>query len=148
MKKVFYLIFHLRLKELLTEPTCEAAIQLFRSLIVGGLSFCMDTAVLWLLEHMGMHYLLAAVFGFIAGVTVNYLLSSFFVFSALTPTLCRTAEMLIFLLISLVGLGLTELLMWLFTDRLGVFLLLSKVISTVIVYVWNFLARRLILYKK
>ena len=51
-------------------------------------------------------------------------------------------------MISLIGLGLTELLMWLFTDGLGLFYLVSKAIAAVIVLLWNFFAKKLMYRKK
>ena len=48
----------------------------------------------------------------------------------------------------LIGLGLTELLMWAFTDGLGLFYLLSKAIAAVIVLLWNFFAKKLMYRKK
>jgi putative flippase GtrA len=46
-----------------------------------------------------------------------------------------------------VGLGFNDLFMWIFTDRCGIYYLLSKVITTAIVYFWNFFARKYILFK-
>ena len=58
------------------------------------------------------------------------------------------AEFALFIVISLIGLGLTELLMWLFTDGLGLFYLVSKAIAAVIVLLWNFFAKKLMYRKK
>ena len=60
----------------------------------------------------------------------------------------REAEFALFIVISLIGLGLTELLMWAFTDGLGLFYLLSKAIAAIIVLLWNFFAKRLMYRKK
>ena len=60
----------------------------------------------------------------------------------------REAEFMVFVIISLIGLGLTELLMWVFTDGLGLFYLLSKAIAAVIVLLWNFFAKKFMYRKK
>ena len=57
-------------------------------------------------------------------------------------------EFILFIIISLIGLGLTEWLMWLFTDGLGLFYLASKAIAAVIVLLWNFFAKKLMYRKK
>ena len=47
----------------------------------------------------------------------------------------------------MIGLLLTELFLW-FGDLLSVHFMLSKVVATVIVFFWNYLARKFIVYKK
>ena len=47
----------------------------------------------------------------------------------------------------MVGLGLTELFMWLFTDIIGLHYMLSKAITLWIVFSWNFSARRFLVFK-
>ena len=44
-------------------------------------------------------------------------------------------------------LGMTELILFLFTDGLSLHYMLSKAIATAVVLVWNYLARKLLLYK-
>lgn len=120
-------------------------IQLFRYGIVGGLAFIVDFASLYILtEFVGMPYLLSASAGFLAGLAVNYLLSIRWVFNQgndLAPG-ARGGEFLIFALIGVVGLGLNALIMWVLTDVMSVNYLISKLCSTIIVFGWNFLARR------
>ena len=55
-------------------------------------------------------------------------------------------EVLVFCAISVVGLLLTELLMFFFTSHLHVYFMVSKLISSILVFFWNFLARKFILY--
>jgi putative flippase GtrA len=47
-----------------------------------------------------------------------------------------------------VGLGLTELFMLFFTETVGLFYMLSKVISAFIVFIWNYYGRRFIIYRE
>lgn len=81
------------------------------------------------------------------GVTVNYFLSTHLAFAGMQARVSRQAELAVFLLISLLGLGLTELLMYLFTDKLGLHYMLSKAVAAVIVFLWNFFAKK-VLYRK
>ena len=48
--------------------------------------------------------------------------------------------------IGVIGLGLDTLFVWIFTDSLKIYYMLSKIISTILVFIWNFGARKL-LYK-
>ena len=60
----------------------------------------------------------------------------------------RLLEITVFVIISLVGMGLNELLMYLFVDMLFVQEMLSKIAAAIIVLVYNFLARKYILFYK
>jgi putative flippase GtrA len=57
------------------------------------------------------------------------------------------AETACYLGISVIGLVLTELFMFMFTDLFGVYYIFSKVITTFIVLAWNFSARKFWLYR-
>ena len=70
------------LKRLFSEPTTQPFIQFFRYVFVGGCSFLVDAGVLWLCVHAGLHYLVGACFGFVAGLVCNFLLSRALVFRA------------------------------------------------------------------
>ena len=66
----------------MTGKTDNIFIQFFRYCIVGGLAFLVDYCLLFLLsDKCGLHYLLSAGIAFIAGLVVNYLISTFWVFS-------------------------------------------------------------------
>lgn len=135
------------LKTLLTEPTTQPIIQFFRYAFVGGVSFLVDAGVLWLLAHAGMHYLLAACFGFAAGLLCNFILSRAFVFRAQTPRVGRVLEFAAYALIGLIGLGLTEVLLYFFTEIVLFHYMISKIIASAVVLFWNFFARKLLLYR-
>ncbi len=147
MNELIRLIIGLKLGALLIEPTSNTAIQAFRALFVGVIAFVADAGTLWLVSLTGLHYLACAALGFILGVYVNYVLSSRFVFFV-RPKIGKSAEITVFVLVSLVGLGLTEAFLWLFTETVGLHFLLSKCVVTLLVFAWNFTARKLILYRK
>ncbi len=128
------------------EPSDNVFIQLFRYGFVGGTAFVVDFSVLYVLTRFaGLYYLLSAAIAFIIGLAVNYLLSISWVFNRRKVN-NRFSELFIFTVIGIVGLLLTSLLMWLFTEQAGLFYLISKIITTAIVLIWNFTARKLILF--
>ena len=147
MKEFWKLLIHFKLKELFFAPTTNAVIQFFRYAFVGGIAAVVDWAVLFVLTKLGMHYLLSTVFAFITGLAVNFLLSKKLVFNAEQARVGRTAEFAVYAIIGVVGLGLTEAIMYLLTDRIGLYFMLSKIIATLIVLVWNYAARKLTLYR-
>jgi len=105
-----------------------------------GLGFDFGTLV-FLREICHVHYLVAAAGGFMAGLAINYILSVRYVFT--NPKIKSHAMNFgLFALIGLIGLGLLSLCMWALTDGLGINYIISKVLATVIVYMWNFFARR------
>ncbi|WAC06558.1 MAG: GtrA family protein [Thermodesulfobacteriota bacterium] len=120
--------------------------QLVRYTLVGGLAFVFDFGSLFILtEYLNIHYLVSAAFAFLLGLTINYTLSIIWVFEKRTLSNQRI-EFFIFSLIGMVGLGLNEFIMWLFTDILNCFYLLSKIVSTVFVFLWNFFVRKFVLF--
>ena len=136
------------LDKLFKAPTESTFIQLFRYGFVGGLAFLVDYGTLVLLtEFAGLHYLLAATISFILGLISNYLLSITWVFNQHKLN-NRWVEFLLFAFIGVVGFGLNDAIMFLCTERCGIHYTLSKIIATAIVFFWNFLARKLILFKQ
>lgn len=122
--------------------------QLVKFGFVGGVCFVIDYAIMVLLtEVAGVEYLLSCGISFTVSVIVNYLLSMRFVFER-KDTLDRRVEFIIFVVMSIIGLGLTELLMWVFVDKAGVHYMISKIVVTAIVMVYNFITRKLFLEKK
>lgn len=134
------------INKLLKGPTQNVFIQLFRYLFVGGTAFVVDFGLLWgLTECCNLHYLLAAALSFITGLIVNYTLSIRWVFCEHLLN-SRVVEFLGFAVIGLVGLGLNEAIIWVATEWLHCHYIISKIISAAVVFFWNFLARKYLLF--
>lgn len=122
-------------------------VQLLRYAVVGGVAFVVDYGSLCLLtEVVGLHHLVSAAIAFILGLICNYVISTAWVFGE-SKVSNRWVEFVIFSIIGVIGLGLNELIIYLCTDVCGLHYMLSKIISTVIIFFWNFFARRFILFK-
>lgn len=110
----------------------------------GG--FAADYAVLLVLkEWVGLHYLAAVPLAFLAGIAVNYLIGIWFVFRRGDLSIGR--ELLLFVTISLLALAITEGNMYLFTDLLRVDYRISRLVSGVVTYLFNFFSRRFVIYR-
>lgn len=154
------------LKKLFVEETNNTLIQFFRSLFVGGIATVVDMAVLILFrELVHMPENIAAIFGFIAGLTANYIISNLWVF-AKAKVKNRALDFIVFGVIGVIGLGLTQLIIAPFSME-GIFgegilvknavipfiptskyYIIGKCIAVVLVYMWNFFARKYLLYNK
>lgn len=134
--------------KLFKQPTDNIFIQMFRYVFVGGTAFAVDFFFLYFFSDIcGIYYLISAVLSFIISVLVNYIMSTKWVFNQ-DNIENKVLEFNLFILISTIGLVFTEILLWLFTDVFGLYYLLSKIISAIIVMFWNFIARRVMFYGK
>lgn len=121
--------------------------QLARYGIVGLIALFFDYLVLVLLtEYAHVNHLISATAGFFVGLIVNYTLATKFVFKEGKLT-NKKLEFLVFSIIGGGGLLFTIGLMWFLTDYFSVHYTISKAIAVGVVFLWNFYARKLILFK-
>lgn len=121
--------------------------QIIRFGMVGFLCFFIDYgALLALTELCGINYLISSGISFTLSVAVNYILSMKYVFHAKEDN-SRIREFALFVMLSLAGLGINQLVMWLAVEKLGVIYQISKIAATAIVMVYNFVTRKIILEK-
>lgn len=146
MREFLILIISFNMKKLLIEPTSNIVLQIFRALMVGTIAFIVDAGILWYFSLLGLHYLICTVFGFLAGVSVNYIMSVKFVFKD-NSSISRKAEIALYVILGILGLGLTIIFMWFFTEIIGLFFMISRSIAAVLVFAFNFLSRKIILYR-
>jgi putative flippase GtrA len=74
---------------------------------------------------------------------VNYILCVYVVFHAENQS---TKQMVLFIVTSLMGLGLNQLVIWCCIDLLGIWYMFSKVVASAIVMIWNYFTKRFILH--
>lgn len=146
MKELFDYIFKLDLKSLFITKTNNTFIQFFRYIFVGGVAFLADGGSLFLITTIGVNYLISVIFAFVIGLAVNYGLSKLLVFE--NSSVNGKIEFLVYGIIGVIGLGFTEIIMYVLTEIAGLYFMVSKVIATIIVLVWNFVARKITLYRK
>jgi putative flippase GtrA len=119
-----------------------------RYFVVGGISAALDIGFFFVFAKLlGYHYLAVASVGFVFAVLLNYALSVRFVFTS-GVRFSRAQELALVYLASGVGLGLHLLVLYAAVDKLAFELMLSKVIATVSVFLWNFLARNYFIFRQ
>jgi len=124
-------------------PTTNTIIQFIRYAFVGGIAAIVNIGTLYILTDMfNIYYLLSNIFGFAAGLTINYILSTKFIFNS-EKRIKKDVEFSLYATIGVVGLVLDTVLLWILTDLGKIYYLLSKIASTVIVFIWNFGARKM-----
>lgn len=122
-------------------------IQIIKFGIVGVLCFLIDYGVMvFLTEICRMNYLLSSTISFSVSVVVNYILSVCYVFNKRQKKGKRS--FFLFFIFSVVGLGLNAAIMWGMVDLLEVYYMISKIVATGIVMVYNFVTRKLLFEKK
>lgn len=120
--------------------------QFIRYFIVGGIAFIADFSALFLLtEWVGLNYLLSATLAFIIGIIINYQLSICWVFDQRAIS-NKYIEFLIFAFIGVIGVFLNLGIIFFLTEKLNVFYLHSKLVATVIIFLFNFGARKIYLF--
>lgn len=133
------------LRWLVSTKSDHIGIQFVRYGFVAIAAFVVDFGLLFVFtRYMHIFYLLSATLSFSISLVLNYALSILWVFSK--STYRRHVEILLFIVIGIVGLGLNILIIWACTRFLGLFYLLSKLIAVAIVFFWSFVARRFLLF--
>lgn len=147
MRNLLRLLLTRDLKALLKDKTSDGWVQLFRYVLVGGGAFLVDFGTYCLLCWINLSYLIAGVISFIIGFLFNFLLSRSMIFSPVDSNTSEVKELILVLIISLVGLLLTELLLYLGAELIGVDYYISKIFASVLVLGWNYAGRKLWIYK-
>lgn len=119
--------------------------QIFKFGIVGVIAFVIDFGVMVLLtEAFGLNPVASATVSFIVSVVFNYLASMRYVFRH-REGMSRGREFAIFVVLSVIGLGINDALMWAGTELVALDYRLVKIGATAVVMVWNFVTRKVFL---
>lgn len=122
--------------------------QIIKFGIVGFICFGIDYSIMvGLTELAGINYLISSGISFSVSVIVNYILSITIVFNAKKDA-NKVKEFVVFVILSLIGLLLNQVIMWVSVDVIGIFYMLAKIIATGIVMVYNFISRKLFIEEK
>jgi putative flippase GtrA len=122
--------------------------QLFIYFLVGGSAALVNWFVFYLLNNMLLiHYLVATAVAFIVATWVNWKLGRLSLFKNSELKSKKGGEIAQIYIVSGIGLVLNLVLMWIFVDKIGMIPLPSLILTTALVFAWNFLSRKVLIYK-
>ncbi len=121
--------------------------QIIKFGFVGFLCFFIDYGVMvFLTEVFQIDYLVSSGISFTVSVIVNYILSITFVFET-DKDKNKLKEFVVFVFLSVIGLGINEVCMWLAVEAAGIYYMISKIGATAVVMVYNFVTRKIFIEK-
>lgn len=127
--------------------------QFISYFFVGGCAAIVEWVMFFLFDTVvGIPYLIATILAFLVSTTANWLIGRATTFKENdTYKDKRGAEAVLVFGVSAMGLVFNLLLMYLFVNVMGLNTSLlktgSKIMATGIVFIWNFLVRKLVIYK-
>ena len=120
--------------------------QILKFGIVGIIAFLIDYGLYNLLTSLfGINYLISNIISFSVSVIANYILSIIWVFEVNHKQTKK--DFIIFVVLSTIGLGINELIMYLMVDGLGLNDKIIKLFATAVVMVYNFITRKIFIEK-
>lgn len=123
-------------------------IQVMKFLLVGIFTFAVDYSLMVIfVEVLDVNYLYSTAFGFIAGSILNYYLSVKYVFVNGKYKNMKT-EMFVFMIFTFLGLALNHLIMYTGCSLMENDYRLIKVLSLVMVTIFNFITKKLFVFIK
>ena len=139
--------------QILLKITKLVVCEFLRYAVVGGVAFLADFGTLVIVQELLLKEIrygvyIAIVFGFMAGLIVNYVLSLWFVFTQNKDKgKGRTfGAFIVFGIIGVLGLAFTELGMWIGVELFRWNYMAVKVLVTGVVLAWNYLGRKLLIF--
>ena len=118
-------------------------IQIIKFIVVGGIATIIDWLIYYLLyNYFNLEPLYANILSYSIATVYNYLATVKYVFVVKTK---NKKTFLIFIIFSLIGLMLSELLIYLFINKFLFNKMIAKIISTIIVMIFNFITRKIFL---
>jgi len=114
----------------------------------GSLTFLVDFLILFTLtEAAGVNYLWSNFASVTVGIVMSYLLCIKWVFKDRRYNQV-VLEFPVFVLLSVIGLALNEILLWSLVEFAAVHYLVAKVVVTLAVFVINFGLKKMILFRR
>ena len=136
------------LDKIFIQKTDNIFLQFFRYIFVGGTAFLIHFFSFYIFTNIfGIYYLISGVLAFIIAFSINYLMSTKWVFNQ-NNIENKVLEFNMFILISIVGLIINEIVLYIVTDIFGINNLISMVVAAAVAWGWNFIARRMLFYGK
>ena len=132
----------------LSKKKYNLLIQICKFFIVGVIATLIDFIVYYICYNkFGINPLIANIISFSVSVIYNYIASVKWVFET-DKNKNKKVLFISFITFSLLGLLLSEILLFIFINLLGLNEMLSKIIATIFTMIFNFITRKLFLEKR
>ena len=120
--------------------------QILKFGIVGGTSFIIDYGIFTILSQLlHVHYLISSILSFSISVIYNYILSIKWVFDVNKKQGIK--EFITFIILSVIGLIINSIILYISVDLMHIHEMISKIIATALVMVYNFITRKIFIEK-
>ena len=115
---------------------------------MGGIATIVEWVCFYIFSHQAhIHYLLATTLAFAISTAANWLAGRLLTFrdAEKQPILQELGKIYA---VSVIGLLLNLLLMYLFVQKAGLAKMMGKIIATILVFAWNFIIRKFWIYRR
>ena len=124
----------------------QISIQFFIYFIVCVLATIVEWAAFYVLNSLfAVHYAFATTLAFILSTAANWLFGRLILFRDSKQNTAK--ELVKIYMVSIIGLLMNIAIMFVAIEKLGIQDMIAKIIATGIVFIWNFLIRKLVIYK-
>ena len=131
-------LFHIKV----SDDVEHLLVQIFKFGIVGVVATLIDFVFLYIFRDLCRWPLLISnTLSFCISVIYNYFASLTFVFDV-NKEKSQKRTFVIFIICSVLGLLLNDLIVYVITDILGIYYMLSKLFATLVVMIFNFITRK------
>lgn len=119
--------------------------KVIRYLFTGGVSYLIEL-VLLVLFTQGLHiwYLYSNIISSVISLFVAYVINNYWTFQSKK---IRMKKIVLLLVIHICNMAIGSALLYMFTTLLGIFYVLSKILTTCMSCVWNYFISKHIIYK-
>ena len=116
-------------------------------IIVGGIATAVEWCTFYVLNHFyGVQYILGTAIAFFFSTFVNWATGRILVFKESHQSFWKEISKIY--LTSIAGFIINIVIMYIAVDVLNIDIMLAKIIATSIAFFWNFLIRKLVIYKR
>ncbi len=115
-------------------------------LFVGACATVVEWVAFWIFDrYTFLNYMAATTIAYILSTFANWLIGKICLFTEKSENILKELGQIY--LTSVVGLVFNLVIMWCTIDLIGIPNMIAKIIATGIVFIWNFLIRKLLIYK-
>ena len=118
-----------------------------KAALFSGAGYLAHLLILFIFtEFLGIYYLISAIVGFVMGSSINYVINKRYTFDE-EIKYHFVKKYFKYILVSLISLGASLALLYIFTEFLSIYYLLSQVFATAIVFLVKFVIIKICIFK-